>query len=54
MPSLSELVPFVAVAFQAWLFFSIESWELRLALAAVTGYQVWQRASGANRQQKQR
>ena len=44
MASISQLAPWIAIGFQALLFVSIESWEMKVALFIFVLYQIWKKS----------
>ena len=43
-----EVAPWIALAFQFYLFVNIESWEMKIALVLVMGFQFWQKTRRRN------
>jgi dolichyl-phosphate-mannose--protein O-mannosyl transferase len=42
--SVRDLIPFLVVAVQCYIFFSVESIEMKFALVAVFLFQIWQKS----------
>ena len=42
--SLRDCIPFLIMGVQCFIFFNVESIEMKLALVAVFGFQIWQKS----------
>jgi len=49
MSQLKDIIPFVVLGVQCYIFYSVESLEIKLALGIVFLFQLWQRSRGGRR-----